>query len=455
MGLALPGVLIPFLFLGAAADSTELTALRARSDGIRINEYVRQVLHTAPDIESATADLHVAKSRAWGAFLGFVPRVDLEARYNRLSEVDLPGFVVNGVEQENPFPQLLDSYDLRARVKVPLSEYFLTILPGYRLLHSRESVTRHQLQAQRANVALDAIHRFITWVRVRASMDVATDSAKRLEEHLADVRRLVQAGIATEVDELEIRSELASAQVEVERHRGMVELAQTRVTQLMEERTTLVNGENFLLEPVLNNADLNFENIVQRALDERPEMKALRELITLRRHDYSRNRGTLLPKLSLHGDANYSNPNQRIFPQTEEFRSTWSAGVSLEWSPNEYISNRSESIKADQEVVKANATLRSMEYHVTAEVSDALSAFKAAKGTVRAAGEGRAAALEGFAATEKLFAAGDIATRVLLDRQEALRRANLQLTSAHLDLHLAFYRLKHATGRLHSEGIVK
>src|SRR5690606_27775350 len=121
--------------------------------------------------------------------------------------------VFGGMEFEL-FEQILDTYTARAVVSLPVSDYFLTIVPGYRALAGAAAVARHQARAERERVALAARDRFYGYVGARASLLVAEDAIRLLSANLADVEALAGAGAATPADLRQVQAQLAAARAQ-------------------------------------------------------------------------------------------------------------------------------------------------------------------------------------------------------------------------------------------------
>jgi outer membrane protein len=96
--------------------------------------------------------------------------------------------------------------------------------------------------------------------------------------------------------------------------------------------------------------------------------------------------------------------------------------------------------------------VRALEEAVTLEVSAARDALISARLAIDAAREGIEAATEAYTERRSLAAAGESTTTDVLAAETALRRAQLQLVNAHLDVRLAQARLDRAIGRLAPRG---
>src|SRR5690606_21522291 len=77
------------------------------------------------------------------------------------------------------------------------------------------------------------------------------------------------------------------------------------------------------------------QSLVELALQNRAEVQALTFLLEAKRREIRGHGMGALPQIALQGNAIYSNPNQRIIPQEQDWRGTWDASVIVRWSPNQ------------------------------------------------------------------------------------------------------------------------
>jgi outer membrane protein TolC len=131
------------------------------------------------------------------------------------------------------------------------------------------------------------------------------------------VQAFVAAGTAARVDELRIRAQVAAARVAVARANGFVELAATGVRTLLHlpPEATVAVGEDVLRE--LPELPANPSALVERAMHERDDARALRRFIDATGHQVVAAEGSRYPHLALRANLDVANPNQRVFPQTE------------------------------------------------------------------------------------------------------------------------------------------
>jgi len=152
----------------AAAPLVEILdlerVLRGEGRGLTADEVAARALETAPSIEQGRAVLQQARSGASQAYLAFFPRLDLTARYTRLSPITQGTLTGGSLSQDDiaalraligtvtdpsaqalfnvnlesqlalanfSFPVLLDSFSFGAQLQYPVIHVFTPVLPSY------------------------------------------------------------------------------------------------------------------------------------------------------------------------------------------------------------------------------------------------------------------------------------------------------------------------------------
>jgi outer membrane protein len=425
--------------IAANGGSSEVfEALQPTQGGLTAALVIEKALATAPSVMKAEAQVEARDADSDVAFLAFAPRLEGIASYTRISDGFAPGL--------EPLVRN-DFYLLRGIVSVPVSDYFLTAIYEYQGAFIAEDAARHQAHAVRETTALRAVQSYLDAVRARAAALVAQSSVDVLTAQYEDLRRMADAGLRTEGDVLQVKAQLATTRVSLEQAKGLVRVTREALRRAIhEEDPVLEHGEVLFGEHP--ESAIDEKDALQLALAERYEVRALQKVIEGREKQASYAFGRVFPQLFFGFQAEYSKPNQRFFREEPEFDASWLLTVGLGWSPNDAIRAWSETNKADQEVEAAKADLAELTDAIAVEVTGAVSTYRASRESIAAASEAVDAAQGTFTDRQNLVNAGGGTTRELLLSEQDLRRAQLQLINAHLDLRLAQARLDRALGRL-------
>src|SRR5262249_43193188 len=133
----------------------------------------------------------------------------------------------------------------------------------------------------------------------------------------------------------------AQAEQVVDQLQNLAELREEQLRLLIGAAATesLAIGED-IRKDITAPAAAGLDQMVTTAQHQRFEFKALDLGIRAKLAQRDAERANLLPRLSAFATADYARPNPRVFPQVDEFKCTWQAGVQLTWTLNDALISR-------------------------------------------------------------------------------------------------------------------
>ncbi len=460
---------------GAVVDVEAV--LRGEGRGMTADDAARLAIESAPGVDRARAAQRQASAGAFRAMVGFIPQLSMSFRYTRLSEIqngslttgptidpDTIPAIVAGVDDPDArflweqsltaqaalanfrFPVVLNQFAFNASLSYPVTDAFLQILPAYESARSREEAARLQVSVQQREVGLNGREAFYQYARARGALAVAQSSLTQAESRHTQVQAFVQAGTAAPVDELRVRAQVAAARVAVVRAEAGVRVAGTALGTLLhlEPGTEVAVGEDLLgpLTPVQGSVD----ELVSRAMTQRDDLRAVRRIIEAAGHAVDAAEGSRYPHLIVQGNLDVANPNNRIFPQTEEFRETWDVSAVVQWSPHDLLNGEAQAEEARAQRDSAREDLRQLQDGIRLQVTDAATTHLAAITALEAARLGVEAADESYRVTMERYNAGAATISDTIDASAEQVRAQLDLVNAAIDARIAHARLRRALG---------
>jgi len=461
------------------ARMREQVAALTQPGGLTADAAAAKAVATAPSMDRASAAVAAAEAGARQAWQGFFPQLEVSARYTRLSPITQPSFggalitpdqanasrmLAAGVDDPEArllwtnlidtfsstegfeFPVILNQYGIRATATLPVSDLFLTILPGYRAAQAVVDVSQAQVTSEQAQIAYRAREAYYQLARARGAAVVARKSVEQAEANQQRIATLVQAGAAAQVDLLQINAGLARARVAVAQAESGSRIAERALQLLMHEDAPIVLGEDLASEPEAPQSTV--DSMTEQALRDRPEIDALRRLVEARERSIRATLGRQWPQLFVQGNVDVANPNQRIIPQQQEFNTTWDVSVVLRWSPNEMGTARAQAAEARAQLEQARQDIATLTDAVRLEVSEAHSSLEAAHLAFEAAQVGLVAAEAEHQVRMAQLEAGAAVTSDVLDAETSVTRARLQLIDAAIELRLTRARLNRAVGEI-------
>ncbi|MGD8863611.1 MAG: TolC family protein [Myxococcales bacterium] len=424
---------------GAGFDFLPITT--AARGGLTAEGVATRVVKTSPRSKKAAAERHRASRRADRAYSLFVPRIDLSARYTRLSEPEIPDMF------RAVFPPILNNYSFRAAIRVPVSDYFLTLNEHYESAQQLEKVGELQKQGEDQALVYDALREYYELARAVASRTLSEHRVQQLKHFVDEIRVLVEGGELSTVELAQSQARLSSAEASAERDRASERIAEETLRQRLSLSHDTPIGVAEPLTTFMPEQPKDLQGLIAEGRANRPEARALIHLIAAHEHTSDAAAAARYPALSVFGDVNTDNPNQRYVPLREEFNTTWSLGVELTWSPTELAQRNNELDDAQLEVARARQDLMTLYGRIAVEVTGAYENARAAAASVEISQQAVDAAQEALDARMALFRAGEATSRQVLDAELDLRSAQLQWVDSVLSTHLAHAALVQATGR--------
>jgi outer membrane protein TolC len=179
----------------------------------------------------------------------------------------------------------------------------------------------------------------------------------------------------------------------------------------------------------------------------RPERKALEFRISAAAERVAAASAGSLPVLAAIGGFDLARPNPRIFPIQKAWKPSWDLGVSVRWPLFDGGRTRAETAEAVANRRAIEARLRDFDTQIDVEIRQRTADLRSAQASVDAARAGVQAAAEARRVLAERFSAGVATNTDVLTAQTALLQADLDLTRAMANVHLAAARLERAMGR--------
>lgn len=458
-------------------------ALAAQPGGLTFDAVSREAIATSNNVRAKEAELEGAQGAVTSAVVSFFPRVTLAAGYTRLSEVEQPnlggGGAIVGTLNEGPvtvgpcpadpatqcvldsggvpaqagalnisFPQILNQFSFSAGINVPITDYFFRAVQAYNAAEHNEDSLKMSVEAQRLTVGTDAKLALLNWILAKGQVIVAQQSVEQANNQLKDAKTLRKADKGSDADVLRIEALVAQAEFLEAEARALETIAEQRLRVIMHasaDRQMSVGVDVMTPPPVPNLPPL--EELVTEAISNRLEILSTEEARAALEELESVAAAGYYPRIDGFADFLLANPNQRIFPQTEEFAFTWSLGVRLTWVVNETFSTIGTVAQAKSRTLQLDAQKQALVDAVRLEVVQAHADLQKAMPSLEAANRGVTSAEEALRITKLLFAVGSGTGTALADAENAVTAARLRKLSAHVGLYAALVRLEHATGR--------
>jgi outer membrane protein TolC len=437
-------VMCLFLLPGAFADVPRVLSLEeclrlgfASDAGLRADELETQI---------AEARIHEMQGQ-------YVPSLSLQGGYSRLSDV-APGSLPVSLPQPLgtqiiSFPASLDnSTTFRLELQQPL-------FTGQRIASSikqaealRDS-SRGDLGKSRLDLRYSITEAFWNLAKAKTQVQAISQSVSQADSHLADAKKLLEQGMATNNDVLQAQMHLEDDNIELASAQSAQQIARTQLAILIGVPWTEAidipdDAESAQVPAQISQESLS--DLVAKALATRPEIQAARSREAASEASMDIARAGLYPNLFITGDYTLANPNERVFPQSDQFIGTWSIGVLATIDVGRYPQVLAQTEQTRDKLAQAQQSSRQIADAVTASVIRACVALNEAVGRLASLHEETMQAEENDRVTQEKYRQGVALSSESLDAQTILVRARLRENSAFFDCQVARAALDRAVG---------
>lgn len=417
------------------------------SGGLTADQAASRAGPASPTVRRRIAEIEAAVALVEAAEVARVPVISARASYTRLSPIDpfvIPnptggmGFEIKALE---------NAYLGEAQLVVPLSDYlvrFPRLIDAARL---GAEAARINKRASEVGAGQEARLAYYEWVRTKLQVLIAKRQLLQVQKTLAQVRALAEAQRLSKADLLRVESQEAQAEQVVDQLENL--------SQLREEQLRLLIGAP-ASEPLAIGEDIRgdvaapgaaqLDALMGAATQQRLELKAIDTGIQAKERQRAAEGANRLPRLSAFAVADYANPNQRVFPQADEFKLTWSVGAQLTWTLNDALASRASDRRLRAEASELRADRESLERGTRIEVLAAQQAIAIAQRALATSQKGLAAAEEGYRVRKELLNAERATAVELVDAETELTRSRITALDARVDLRVARAQLDHALG---------
>ena len=424
-----------------ASFEHDLDALFVK-DGLTADQAAARGAKSSPSVRKSAASIDVSIATAEAAELVRVPRIGVTATYTRLSPLDPLQFSPGSA----PFAFAENSYAGQAVVAIALSEYitrYPNLISAARLGIEAARVGK---RASEVGAGHEARLAYYEWVRARLQVMIARRQLTQVRATLGQVRALAEAQRLSTADRMRVESQEAQAEQIVDQLRNLAELREEQLRLLIDGGPEpLTIGEDIRAE-LAAPAPEPLDALMKTAVRQRLEFRALDTGIAAKQKQREAETVSWYPRLSAFASADYARPNQRIFPQADEFRFTWQAGLQLSWTLNETLTTQAAVRKIGAEARELRADRENLERGTRLAALAAQQAVSLAQHALVTSQKGLVAAEESYRVRQALLGAQRATAVELVDAETELTRARITALNARIDLRVALAQRANAIG---------
>jgi outer membrane protein len=391
------------------------------------------------------AELEAAVAQQEAAELARVPVVSGKLCYTRLSPVAPVVLPVGGMNFL--ITSLENAYLGEAQLVVPLSDYVLRYPKLIDAARLGAEVARLDKRSSEVGAGQDARQAYYEWVRARLQVLISRRQLVQVQKTLDQMRALAEVQRLSKADLMRVESQEADAEQVVDQLENLAALREEQLRLLIGAAggEPLAIGEDIRAD-IAAPGVASLDDLVGAAKLHRLEFKAIDTGIQAKESQRAAEQANLYPRLSAFAVADYADPNQRVFPQQDVFKFTWSLGAQLTWTLNDALLSRTTDRRIAAEANELRADRENLERGTRIEVLSAQQAVVIAAHALLTSQKGLAAAEESYRVRKELLNADRATALELVDAETELTRSRIAALNARVDLRVARSQLDHALG---------
>jgi HAE1 family hydrophobic/amphiphilic exporter-1 len=305
-----------------------------------------------------------------------------------------------------------------------------------------------QIATARLDVALAAAEAYLQVLAAREGLATVESQREFRRRDLERIESLLELGEATELERLRAVAALAVVEPEVERRRGQVTVAETRLRQLL----ALPAGEPLELAPAREALPEPppVERALAEALADRPELLdlALQSAAYGKQQQVTRADGR--PQLELTG---FWGREVRLVTNLEDpLYSSWAFNFGLRWEFFDGGRRRAQIAQLDSQRQQLELQRQDLAARLRLAADQALGDYRTARARAAAAETAAGAAREAERVARESYEQGIVTQTELLDAQSQAVSAAVVAVEAFYDARIQAARLARALGRMPNAG---
>lgn len=450
----------------ARADELEpARALTGKAGGLTAAQVAQKATATSFATAEKRYEVQAAAENLDRALYDFIPRLSGQASYFRLSKVEsaslgtlvaapgaAPGPLPPGqalVAAPVQFDSLENATTFTSSLTLPLSDYVLRLFQARDAARAELESRRASLEATRRKTAYDARALYYDWVRAELEAAAAEQNLTLSREHLARLRALSAAESASPADVARAEASEASAERVLVQAKNLALLQEERVRIVMHDasRAELAIGEDLTSAPPARPELDDIRALTHSAERFRPELHAVSLAAVAYDKQADATRSRALPRLDALAQSTFANPNQRYFPQKDEFNASWQVGVQLSFSLSDTLSATTQVRAARAQARAVRAQRSELLDAVKTEVTEAVLAARTARAGLESSARRLTAAETSYRVRHERFLVGQATLVELTEAQTELFNAKLEAVQAQVAIRIAQARVAYVSGR--------
>jgi len=423
-------------------------------DGLRLSmvEAVARALEESEEIAATRAQIDQAASRVTQATATALPQLSAALTYNRaiktiFDDIEFGGPDSGDDSSAEAFKDLPFGRPNNYIANIQLSQLLFaggSVGAARRAATLYRSAATHQHDEAVAELTLQVRVAYLNAVLAQRLREIALASREVAEAHLRQVESFFRAGTASEFELLRARVDLENRDPAVVQAGNAVKLAVLELKRLV----NLPADQPLVLTtrggPEMVEVD---ERELARLVEQRPALRAAREMVEMREATIAIYRGQRFPSLRFIGNMGF-----QAFPETvappgfADWREDWSVSLAVSWNIFDGLGTRGQIGEAQAQLRQARLEEAQLREGLEVGLAAALAEYEMARAQIAARRETAALAERALGLAESRFASGLSTQLEVSDASLLLDEARVNEVQAIYDYVKALARLERLSG---------
>lgn len=420
--------------------------LFAQTDSYSLQEIIQLGIQNSKTLKISDAKLLSASAKVNEINSQRFPQLKFNASYMRLS--DVPPFEISMSFLPNPIriqDAILNSYNFKLSLQQP-------IFTGFKL-SSLNSAANYNLESSELDYSKEIneetfkiISAFWNVYKIDNANKILEENLKSLESHINDSRNFLENDLITKNDLLKLEVQKSTVELKKIEAENSLEIAKALLNKTIGNDLSdkiEINTDEIIFSEI----NLDFNNLLSEAKSNRLEIQSLSKKLSAGKEQLTASKSGWYPSIFLISDFYYSRPNQRIFPQKDQFDDTWDVGISLSWDIWNWGYNSSQSQQAESNLIQLETTKAQIEDAIEIEVYNTFLQFQSVIKKVELNKLTLEQTEENYRITNDKYLVQLVGSTDLIDAETSLYSAKTELLNSLIDYELAKIKLDKVVGK--------
>lgn len=429
-----------------AADSLKhkfITLDSAIAMGIAHSHRIQLSNDKLTEIHASFADI---KNRA-------IPSVVLSAGYTRLSDIPVEYFSFPGSTEKIPstalFPIILNNYSAMASLQESVFNGFLLKYATLNMEYHEKSA-EYSVENQKNDVRLEVISTYLALFKLQQAHALIEQTLQQMAAHVKEVSDFAAHGLATQNDVLRAKLEESNTQLkEIDIANQLLTVNYNMNIMLGLSDSTAIDIDSSTIVAIKNLQPLPY--YLQQSTQNRQDIKASDMEQKAAEAGIKETKSDLYPKISIIADYDYLRPNPRVVPPLDKFQDSWDVGVRISYNLTDLYSNKNKTDISKARLAEAQASFAELSDNVKMEINESYLQYRQSLEKIDVAQKSLEQAQENYKLVKSRYDNHVALLTDLMDANNYLFNAKINLISAQADAQQAYYNLLKSAGELNTK----